>query len=178
MARTVRGYTAYNKSVLMRGMTVHAKNVIMPDLLAMLTRVAQDIVAAIDSGSYIPEWTANLHDATGVAIYNDGAVQRFIPTKKAAKKTKSGFGGVHHYDIDGAEFLQRTITDAATTFSKGLWFVVISAVPYAYYIDQSGSPRGRGTGFFKKTHEDALREILAGLRPIASDVSTSTGTSL
>ncbi len=162
----------------MRGLTVHAKNVIMPDLLAMLTRVAQDIVAAIDSGSYIPEWTANLHDATGVAIYNDGMVQKFLPTKKATKKTKSGFGGVNHYDIDGSEFLQRTIAEAATTFSKGLWFVVISAVPYAYYIDQSGSPRGRGQNFFKKTHKDAVAEILAGLRPIDPNVSTSTGTSL
>lgn len=175
---TGRGYIAYNRSVLMRGLTVHAKNVIMPDLFAMLTRVAQDIVAAIDSGSYIPEWTANLHDATGVAIYNNGVAVKFLPTKKATKNSHSGFGGEAHYDINGAEFLQRTIADAATTFSKGLWFVVISAVPYAYYIDQSGSPKGRGVGFFKKTHEDAVREILAGLRPIASDVSTSIGTSL
>lgn len=162
----------------MRGLTVHAKNVIMPDLLAMLVRVAQDLVAAIDSGSYIPEWTANLHDATGVAIYNDGAVTKFLPTKKATKAAHSGFGGLAHYDIRGSEWLQNTIAEAATTFSKGLWFVVISAVPYAYYIDAAGSPKGRGQNFFKKTREDAVREILAGLRPIASDVSTSIGTSL
>lgn len=175
---TLRGYQSYNKSVLMRGMTVHARNVIMPELLAMLKRVAQDIVDAVDSDSYIPEYTSNLHDATGVAIYNDGKVESFLPTKRATKKSHSGFDGLAHYGIDGSEWLQNTIAEAATTFASGLWFVVISAVPYAYRIDESGSPKGRGMGFFKKTHEDALREILAGLTPIAADVSTSTGTSL
>lgn len=178
MARSVRGYTGYNKSVLMKGLTVHAKRVIQPDLIAVLKRAADTVVTAIDSG-YIPEYLGNLHDATGCAVYADGAVVYFRPTAKhASKKGKSGFGGVNHYEIDGSEFLQRTVADAASTFSKGVWFVVMSTVPYAYYINEFGSPKGRGKGFFTKTHEEALREILAGLRPIAESVSTSTGTTL
>lgn len=176
---TRRGYTAYNKSVLMKGLTVHVRNVITPDLVNVLKRVAQQIVTAIDTGAYIPEYTGNLHDATGVAVYADGAVVWFQPTAKhATKKAKSGFGGVNHYEIDGAEFLQRTVADASSTFAKGVWFVVFSTVPYAYYIDANGSPLGRGQGFFKKTYQDAVNEILAGLRPIAESVSTSIGTTL
>ena len=173
-----RGYTAYNKSVLMKGLTVHVKNVITPDLVNVLKRVAQQIVTAIDTDNYIPEYTSNLHDATGVAVYADGAVVSFLPTKKATKKAKTGFGGVNHYGIDGNEFLTRTIAEASTTFAKGVWFVVFSTVPYAYYIDANGSPLGRGQGFFKKTYGDAVNEILAGLRPIAESVSTSIGTTL
>lgn len=175
---TRRGYTAYNKSVLMKGLTVHVKNVVTPELVDVLKRVAQQIVTAIDTGEYIPEYTGNLHDATGVAVYADGAVVSFLPTKHATKKGKSGFGGVNHYGIDGNEFLTRTIADASTTFAKGVWFVVFSTVPYAYYIDANGSPKGRGQGFFKKTYQDAVSEILAGLRPIDPSVSTSIGTTL
>lgn len=175
---SISGYQGYNKSVLMKGLTVHVKKVIAPDLLNVLKRVADSIVTAIDSG-YIPEYTGNLHDATGVAVYNDGTLAYFRPTAKhATKKAKSGFGGVNHYGIDGSEFLQRTVSDAASTFSKGMWFVVMSTVPYAYYIDANGSPIGRGQGFFKKTHEDALKEVLAGLRPIAESVTVTAGVSL
>lgn len=175
---TRRGYTAYNKSVLMKGLTVHVKNVITPELVNVLKRVAQQIVTAIDTGAYIPEYTGNLHDATGVAVYADGAVVSFLPTKHATKQGKSGFGGMTHYGIDGNEFLTRTIAEASSTFAKGVWFVVFSTVPYAYYIDAFGSPLGRGQGFFKKTYQDAVNEILAGLRPIDPSVSTSIGTTL
>lgn len=176
---TRRGYTAYNKSVLMKGLTVHVKNVITPELVNVLKRVVDSLVNFIDSG-YIPEYLSHLHDSTGSAVYADGALVYFRPTNKHAssKKGKSGFGGVNHYEIDGAEFLQRTVNDAASTFAKGVWFVVFSTVPYAYYIDANGSPLGRGQGFFKKTYEEAIKEILAGLRPIDPSVSTSIGTTL
>ena len=174
-----RGYTAYNKSVLMKGLTVHVKNVITPDLVNVLKRVVDSLVNFIDSG-YIPEYLSHLHDSTGSAVYADGALVYFRPTNKHAsgKKGKSGFGGVNHYEIDGAEFLQRTINDASSTFAKGVWFVVMATVPYAYHINANGSPKGRGKDFFKSTYEEAIKEILAGLRPIDPSVSTSIGTTL
>lgn len=154
---------------MLQGMTVYVKNVVTPALLNVLKRVAQDVVTAIDSG-YIPEYTANLHDATGIAIYNDGAVLRFIPTKRATKYAKSGFGGLA-YQIDGSDFLQKTIADASTTFSTGLWFVVFSTVPYAYHINRDGSPLGRGQGFFDTTVKNAVNEVLSGLQPLSGSVS-------
>lgn len=163
----------------MKGLTVHVKNVVTPDLVNVLKRVCDSLVNFIDSG-YIPEYLSHLHDSTGSAVYADGSLVYFRPTNKHAsgKKGKSGFGGVNHYEIDGSEFLERTVADAASTFSKGVWFVVMSPVPYAYYIDANGSPKGRGQDFFKKTYEEAVQEILAGLRPIADSVSTSIGTTL
>ena len=162
----------------MKGLTVHTKGVIQPQLIGVLKGASDALATYIDSG-YIPEYLSHLHDSTGSAVYADGALVYFRPTtKRASKKGKSGFGGVNHYDIDGSEFLQRTVADAASTFAKGVWFVAFSTVPYAYYIDANGSPKGRGQGFFGKTHNEAVREILAGLRPIAESVSTSIGTTL
>lgn len=174
-----RGYTAYNKSVLMKGLTVHVKNVVTPDLVNVLKRVCDILVTYIDGG-YIPEYLSHLHDSTGSAVYADGALVYFRPTNKHAsgKKGKSGFGGVNHYEIDGSEFLQRTVADASSTFAKDVWFVVMSTVPHAYYIDANGSPKGRGQGFFKQTYEEAVQEILAGLRPIVESVTVTTGTGL
>lgn len=173
-----RGYTAFNKAVLMKGLMVHVRNVVTPELVNLLKQVAKQIVDAIDSESYIPEYTSNLHDATGVAVYADGMAVSFLPTKRATKKASTGLGGENHYGIDGNEFLRRTIAEAAATFAKGVWFVVFSTVPYAYHIDANGSPLGRGQGFFKKTYGDAVSEIIAGLRPIAEGVTISAGTTL
>lgn len=162
----------------MKGLTAHIKGVFQPQLIAVLKHASDTLATFIDSG-YIPEYLSHLHDSTGSAVYADGALVYFRPTtKRASNKGKSGFGSVNHYDIDGSEFLQRTVADVASTFSKGVWFVVFSTVPYAYYIDMNGSPKGRGQGFFDKTHDEAVREIIAGLRPIAESVSTSTGTTL
>lgn len=169
---SVSGYQQQNLQRLIAGVKAHVKNVIQPQLVQLLVSKAQSIVSAIDNGSLIPEYTANLHDATGVAVYVDGRIQSFIPTKKAQKMTKSGFGGVNHYNIDGSEFLKRAIAEASIRFSSGIWFVVYSAVPYAYYINNSGSPLGRGQGFFKQLTSTSFNEILAGLRPISSSVTT------
>lgn len=160
----------------MKGLTMQVRNVIMPDLLQVLVNVAHQVVAAIDAGDRIPEYTANLHDATGVAVYAYGSVTSFIPTKKATKKAHSGIGGVNRYGIDGHEMLVSAINEAQSKFSKGVWFVVFSTVPYAYYIDVNGSPIGRGKGFFRATYKEAVSEILSGLRPIAESVTMFSGT--
>lgn len=162
---SVRGYQRQNIDALMNGCRMFIRNVAQPQLVTILRQKAQEIVQLIDSG-LIPEYTANLHDATGVGVYADGAVAAFIPTKRATKKTKCGFGGVNHYEIDGSAFLQQAISDASTRFAKGVWFVVFSAVPYAYYIDAQGSPLGRGQDFFKTIRSTAVNDILAGLRAI------------
>lgn len=166
------GYEAWNKKVLYEGLKVYAKNAITPKVIDVLTRVAQGIVDAIDGGTFeIPIYTGNLKDSTGVAVYADGVIKSFIPTKTAGKLHKSGFDGVNHYAIDGTQFLQNTINEAATTFSKGIWFVVLSTVPYAYRINTQGSPLGRGIGFFDRTVRESVAEVVAGLRPISDEIA-------
>lgn len=168
-----RDYQSWNKKVLLNGLKVYAKDVVTPKLLEILTQVAQRIVEAIDNGTFeIPIYTGNLKDSTGVAIYEDGKITSFIPTKTATKMQNRGFGD-NSYNIDGTEWLRNTINDAATKFPTGIWFVVMSTVPYAYQITTVGSPLGRGIGFFDRTVTEALNEILAGLRPIAEDIAVA-----
>lgn len=173
---SVRGYQSQNLNVLKEGIKMFVKNVAQPQLVSVLRQKAQEVVQLIDSG-LIPEYTANLHDATGCAVYADGAISAFIPTKRAQKLGKSGFDGVNHYGIDGSAFLQQAISEASTRFASGVWFVIFSAVPYAYHINAKGSPLGRGQDFFKTIRSTAVNEILAGLRPIAESV-TATPTML
>ena len=189
---SVRGYQQQNLSVLLKGMQMHVKGVIAPQLIAVLTAKAQQVVAAIDNGfnkdsDDYPQWTANLHDATGVAVYADGMMHRFIPTKRATELQRSGFDGVNHRGIDGNAFLQQAISEASTRFSKGIWFVVFSAVPYAYHINASGSRTNkgfddsggaiygsRGKGFFDKIVSLSVDEILIGLRAVPGASVTAT----
>lgn len=175
--QSVRGYQSHNLNVLKEGMKMFVKNVAQPQLVSILRQKAQEVVQLIDSG-LIPEYTANLHDATGCAVYADGAISAFIPTKRAQKQGKSGFDGVNHYGIDGSAFLQQAISEASTRFAKGVWFVVFSAVPYAYHIDAHGSPLGRGQDFFKTIRGTAVNDILAGLRAIPGAEVTAQTTML
>lgn len=175
--QSVRGYQSHNLNVLKESMKMFVKNVAQPQLVSILRQKAREVVQLIDSG-LIPEYTANLHDATGCAVYADGAISAFIPTKRAQKQGKSGFDGVNHYGIDGSAFLQQAISEASTRFAKGVWFVVFSAVPYAYHIDAHGSPLGRGQDFFKTIRGTAVNEILAGLRAIPNAEVTATPTML
>lgn len=174
---SVRGYQSQNLNTLMNGMKMFVKNVAQPQLVSVLRQKAQEVVQLIDSG-LIPEYTANLHDATGCAVYADGAISAFIPTKRAQKQGKSGFDGVNHYGIDGNAFLQQAISEASTRFAKGVWFVIFSAVPYAYHIDAHGSPKGRGQDFFKTIRGTAVNDILAGLRAIPNVEVTAQTTML
>lgn len=174
---SVRGYQKQNLNVLINGIKMHVKGVLQPQLESILRQKAQEVVRLIDSG-LIPEYTANLHDATGCAVYADGAISAFIPTKRAQKQGKSGFGGVNHYGIDGSAFLQQAISEAGTRFGEGVWFVVFSAVPYSYYIDAQGSPLGRGQDFFKTIRGTAVNDILAGLRAIPNAEVTAQNTML
>lgn len=164
-------------------MKMHIKGVIEPQLVSVLSQKAQQVVDYIN-GNFnaeskdFPVDTANLHDATGVGVYVDGRIHRFLPTKWADKPQRSGFDGVNHKGIVGSEFLQQAISEASTRFAKGVWFVVFSAVPYAYHIDAHGSPLGRGQDFFKTIRGTAVNDILAGLRAIPNAEVTAQTTML
>lgn len=199
---SVRGYQKQNLSVLLKGMQMHVKGVIAPQLIAVLTAKAQQVVSYIDANFKadsmdFPVYSANLHDATGVAVYADGVIHRFIPTKQATELQRSGFDGVNHRGIDGNAFLQQAISEASTRFAKGIWFVIFSTVPYAYHINDSGSTKltyrafeagseigfernyiSRGKGFFDKIVSLSVDEILRGLRAIPDASVTATPTML
>lgn len=165
------GYTAHNSKVFKAGLNDYAERVIKAKLVSMLKSVAQTLVGVIDGSFVMPDGTtqfpvdtANLHDATGVGVYADGAIQHFIPTVRATKAQSDG--GVK--GIFGSPLLQAAISNGATQFSKGIWIVLFSTVPYAYKINMQGSKIGRGAGFFEALKQTLLNDVISGLQPITA----------
>lgn len=163
-------YDAQNRAVFSDGLKRFIEQQIKPKLLAMCKDVAQTIVNVIDGNftppngtNQFPVWSSNLHDATGVGVYCDGVLSSFTPTARAttAQIDESITG------IFGSKFLQQALANAATQFNSGLWIVLFSSVPYAYKVNTSGSPIGRGVGFFDALRETLLADVLAGLKPLA-----------
>ena len=164
-------YTAHNSKVFKVGLSDYAERVIKAKLVAMLKSVAQTLVGVIDGSFVMPDGTtqfpvdtANLHDATGVGVYADGTIQHFIPTSRATKAQSDG--GVK--GIFGSPLLQAAISNGATQFSKGIWIVLFSTVPYAYKINTQGSKIGRGAGFFEALKQTLLDDVISGLQPITA----------
>lgn len=160
-------WQTHNKNVISKLTRGYVDNVIKPESSVILQGIAQDIVNIIenDSKSPIPIYTANLHDATGVGVYVDSVLVAFIPTKRATKKQHSGFDG-NVYNIDGNDRLQNALAEGVTTFSRGVWIVLFSAVPYAYYINLYGSPLGRGTLYFEHLKGDLVEDVLKGFKKV------------
>lgn len=165
------GYAAHNSKVFKVGLNDYAERVIKAQLVAMLKSVAQTLVGVIDGSFVMPDGTtqfpvdtANLHDATGVGVYADGTIQHFIPTARATKA--QSHGGVK--GIFGSTLLQAAISNGETQFSKGIWIVLFSSVPYAYKINTQGSKIGRGAGFFEALKQTLLNDVISGLQPITA----------
>ncbi len=167
-------YAAHNSRVFKVGLKNYADSVITPKIEAVLRDVAQRMVNTIDRAfepfeqygggtTQFPVWEGQLHDATGVGVYINGKLSSYLPTKK-------GFDEQVYEDEDGiigSERLQQALNAAVSQFSKGIWIVLFSAVPYAYKVNTFGSPRHRGKGFFERTKSLLIDDVFAGLRPIA-----------
>lgn len=161
----------HNKAVIKIGIEQYMESVVKAKLAAMLKSVAQTLVGVIDGSFVMPKGTtqfpvdtANLHDATGVGVYVDGAIRHFIPTARATKaQSHDGVKGIF-----GSPLLQSAISNGATQFSNGVWIVLFSAVPYAYKINTQGSKIGRGANFFEALKQNLLNDIISGLQPITA----------
>lgn len=171
-------YTAHNSKVFKVGLNDYAERVIKVKFEAALREVAQKMVDAID-GAFVPfeqygggttqfpVWQGQLHDATGVGVYIDGRVSSYIPTAKGFDPQFDG----EEDGIVGSERLQQALKSAATQFSKGIWIVLFSAVPYAYKVNEQGSPRHRGQGFFESIKSLLIDDVFAGLKPIVPELN-------
>ena len=169
-------HTAHNSQVFKVGLKNSSEKQIKPMLVAMLKNVAKRLVDYVDSSfggfnppkvpsagnTQFPVWFGQLHDATGVGVYVDGVLSSFLPTKRALDtQPQDGY-------IIGSTFLQNALNNATSQFSKGIWIVLFSAVPYAYKINTQGSKWGRGVGFFKNFEDYLLNDVIANLKPIAA----------
>lgn len=142
-------YTAHNLSVIKVGLRDFAEKEAKKEVVRRMRIIADKMLDLIervfsDSSEQFPEWTANLHDATGIGIYVDGHLEKYMPVQRASGPQESRSGE----DTWGTEELFQALTNASTTFAKGLWLVMFSAVDYAEQIEDSGSPKERGRNFF------------------------------
>lgn len=172
-------YTAQNMKAFSEGVKIHIESQITPKLTAMLERVAATMVQIADASfepfygydphapfggnNQFPVWHGQLHDANGVAVYINGKTVSFMPTKRA--KVPQSYGSIKN--IVGHDWLKIAIDEGAARFSKGIWIVLFSAVPYAYDVNTWSSPIGRGMGYFERFKADLLNDVLNGLKPIA-----------
>ena len=145
----MKNYASHNKMVFKSTLEDAKYRISRPLLTAKLRKIAVDMVDEIDGNLWnnddtFPIWTSNLHDSTGIAVYDYGAITSFIPPQYAAVAQK--YGNIQ--DIWGSQYLKDFMNENASKFSKGIWIVLFSAVPYAGYVNDYGSPRGRGINFF------------------------------
>lgn len=178
MAKGLGGYVNHGSGFMERNKTVIAARckdfveaIAKPRLIKILTQIATTMRDMIDgefmpwpggSGDY-PVWFGQLHDSTGVAIYNNGSMVKFFPTKKAldSKPQRDRDNGISH--IIGSEWLNRAMEEASGMCSTGLWIVLFSSVPYAAKINTQGSPRGQGIAYFDRLSDKELADIIFNL---------------
>lgn len=168
-----------NIKVFNAGLKDFAERTIKPKIASVLREVADWMKAHIsdsfaptniDDSEFgytgnqkFPVYSGNLHDATGIGVYIDGALNSYLPTPVA--KHRQHYNG--ETGISGNERLQQALTMAVSTFSQGLWIVLFSAVPYAYEVNIAGSPIGRGVGFFEELKAYIKNDVFLRLKPLA-----------
>ena len=155
----MKNYASHNKMVFKSTLEDAKYRISRPLLTAKLRKIAVDMVDEIDGNLWnnddtFPIWTSNLHDSTGLAVYDYGAIASFIPPQYAAVAQK--YGNIQ--DIWGSQYLKDFINESAGKFSKGIWIVLFSAVPYAGLVNAYGSPWERGEDFF-----GLLKEMFADI---------------
>ena len=158
----MKNYASHNKMVFKSTLEDAKYRISRPLLTAKLRKIAVDMVDEIDGNLWnnddtFPIWTSNLHDSTGIAVYDYGAITSFIPPQYAERAQSYGYNG-YIKDIWGSQYLKDFINESAGRFSKGIWIVLFSAVPYAGLVNAYGSPWERGEDFF-----GLLKEMFANI---------------
>ena len=129
----------------------------LAELLNVLYTVAQDVMEYIDSRKVIPIYTGNLKDATGIGVYRNGVLKKYVPSRIAAVPQSSGFHHRNEYDIWGHQYLSDALEAASKEeYGKGIWIVLFSAVPYAFYIEDRDA-------FFSDIKDVMLNAIISEL---------------
>ena len=99
-----------------------------------------------------PIYSGELAASTGAAIYCNGVFDSFVPNTGRINPPFDEQGA----EVDGTALLQSAIAAGATQYTKGIWIVLYSTVPYAVRINLKGSPwLGRGMAFF-----DVLKHVI------------------
>lgn len=105
-------------------------------IVQVLMQVALETVLYIEGANVIPVQTGNLADSTGLGIYVDGFLHRYVPIQKARVPRNNIYGAnAENRPYWGFEELETALTLAVTQFSQGIWLCLFSTMPYAMVID-------------------------------------------
>lgn len=131
------------EQILKRDIAVLAENILYDTADAMLRYM--------ESGDVIPVDTHNLKDSTGIGVYIDGTLKRFLINPKAIEPRDLQDGRT----IWGRDIIIDALYLGETKYSQGYKLVLFSSMPYA--IDQDDE--GKNKGYFS----DILVSELHGL---------------
>lgn len=137
-----KSWVGHNNKVFQKLVAEHRKKLEIK-LQKMFDALANDIVDFIEGFGEMegmPYFTANLADGTGVGVYLNGQLMAYVPTQNATEPQE--YNG--NENIWGHEYLFDALFAAETVYSKGVWVVLFSTVPYAVRVDVEGTVRQRG----------------------------------
>lgn len=106
--------------------------------------------------NFYPIDTGNMRDATGVGVYADGRLYAYMPR---AKTDRPQMYDGYPEPIWGSKELGHALGLASAEFSRGIWVVLMSAVPYAWEVNAQGSPIGRGINFFSNFKHRMINSV-------------------
>lgn len=132
-----KSWVGHNNKVFQKAIGEH-KAMLEQRINRVCQELAEEIklyIEAFDEIEGMPIFTGNLADGTGVGVYVNGALNRFMPAKKASEP--QSYGDIEN--IWGAEYLQEALSQANGDFNKGIWVVLYSTVPYAVKVDDFGT---------------------------------------
>lgn len=138
-----KSWIGHNNKVFQKAIS-DKKAYIEKRVLSILGSVAEDIYKDIENTTYnqgdgyMPYYTGNLRDSTGLGIYYDGALGDLFPPKAAEEPQNYWQAGYFFFDLWGFEFV-RTALSETNNFNEGIWIVLYSTMPYARHVDESGS---------------------------------------
>lgn len=115
-----------NLSIFNKGVREYAKTIELK-IESVLARVAEDVVIYIEGAAAIPVQTGNLQDSTGIGIYRNGSLRKYVPVKIAQEQRDGKWG---------SDELLKALSMASTDFTTGVWICLFSTMPYAIKIDE------------------------------------------
>ena len=121
----------------------------------ILFDTAEAMVNYIDSSDIIPVDTHNLKDSTGVGVYQDGAIRRFIMSRRA--EVQKNIGGAN---VWGTDVLIGLLEAGVSRYGIGDHIVLFSAMPYAIEVDEGYFNAGFFTDVLSTELEVILHEVV------------------
>ena len=117
----------------------------------ILYKTADAMIAYIDSSDIIPIDTHNLKDSTGVGVYRNGVLKKFVMPRKAEEPRI-----INWVAIWGEDMIDQLLDAGVSRYGNGDHIVLMSAMPYAIEVDEGYF----NAGFFTDVLSTELEVIL------------------